>query len=1093
MAVFALALPLAAKSAGGAAAQPDPAPPSGQTQPDLSSGHTLYVTGYAHLDTQWRWSYPQTIREFLADTLHDNFALFEKYPDYVFNFSGANRYRMIQEYYPEDYETLKRYIAEGRWFPCGSSMEECDVNVPSAESIIRQVLCGNHYFRQEFGTASAELMLPDCFGFPASLPSLLAHCGIKGFSTQKLSWGSAVGIPFNVGVWVGPDGNSVVAAFNPGSYTGEVKEDLSQNTDWLKRIEAGGQASGVYADYMYFGTGDCGGAPKEESVAWVEKSVRGGGPVKVVSGKADQLFLDLKPEQLAGLPRYQGDLLLSQHSAGSITSAAYMKRWNHENELLADSAERAAVTASWLGGMDYPQEKLNRAWTLVMGGQFHDILPGTSHPKAYEYSWNDEVLALNQFADVLQSSAASISAGLDTQVQGEPVVVYNPLSIDRDDLVEAVVLLHSGRPPQGVEVLGPQSKRVAAQLLGPADGAAKVLFLAQAPANGFAVYDVRIKYGEVQTKSELQVTESSLENSRYRVSLDGNGDVASVYDKRERRELLSAPVRLAFTKDAPSYWPAWNIDWEDQQQPPYAYVSGPATVRIAEDGPARVALEVTREAEGSRFVQTVSLAAGAAGERVEFRDTIDWRSTGCHLKAEFPLSVNNPLATYNWEAGTIQRGNNDEKKYEVPAHQWFDLTDKDGSYGVTVLCPFKYGSDKPDDHTLRLTLLRTPGVKGDDYADQASQDWGRHEITFGLAGHAGDWRMGRTYWQALRLEQPPVAFGTSKHGGALGRTLSLFQVSSESVRVLAVKKAEDSDEIVLRLVELDGQPQQDVRVEFAAPLAAAREVNGQEQALGAAPFSGKTLALSFAPYEIHTLALKLGAPETKLSRIVSQPVELPYDTSVASRNGEVATQGFDPDGRCLAAEMLPGAITDAGVTFTLGPAGGGQQNALTCHGQSIDLPPGEFNRLYLLAASSAMDQTAEFQVEGKPAGLTIQDWGGFIGQWDNRVWQGDIPEMAFQWPFPCTGLRAGYVKRAPVAWFCSHRHDASGQNELYSYSYLYRHAVDLPPGAKTLTLPDNPRVRVLALSLAHDPAPGFHPAQPLYDTLDGHQDCDIAH
>ena len=157
---------------------------------------------------------------------------------------------MMKEYYPADYETVKRYIAAGRWFPCGSSMEECDVNVASAESIIRQVLYGNHYFRREFGKASEEFMLPDCFGFPASLPSLLAHCGLKGFSTQKLTWGSAVGIPFNVGVWEGPDGNSVVAALNPGSYSGEVKDDLSQSADWLKRIDENGQASGVYADYM---------------------------------------------------------------------------------------------------------------------------------------------------------------------------------------------------------------------------------------------------------------------------------------------------------------------------------------------------------------------------------------------------------------------------------------------------------------------------------------------------------------------------------------------------------------------------------------------------------------------------------------------------------------------------------------------------------------------------------------------------------------------------------------------------------------------------------------------------------------------------
>ena len=158
------------------------APLAAQT-PDLSKQPTLYLVGYAHLDTEWRWEYPQTIGEFLPKTMRENFALFEKYPHYVFNFSGANRYRMMKEYFPTDYERLRRYVRAGRWFPAGSSMEESDVNSPSAESILRQVLYGNAFFRRELGVASAEYMLPDCFGFPASLPSLLAHAGIRGFST----------------------------------------------------------------------------------------------------------------------------------------------------------------------------------------------------------------------------------------------------------------------------------------------------------------------------------------------------------------------------------------------------------------------------------------------------------------------------------------------------------------------------------------------------------------------------------------------------------------------------------------------------------------------------------------------------------------------------------------------------------------------------------------------------------------------------------------------------------------------------------------------------------------------------------------------
>src|SRR6202167_1703591 len=211
-------------------------------KPDLTKQPTLYTVAYAHLDTEWRWEYPQVIDEYIRKTMEDNFALIDKYPHYLFNFSGSNRYRFMKEYFPADFARLKKYVGQGRWFPAGSSVEEGDVNAPSAEGIIRQILYGNDWFRTEFGKASSEYMLPDCFGFPASLPTILAHSGVKGFSTQKLSaaWQPAAkvggpdspeqtpeGIPFNVGIWVGPDGKTILAALTPGGYGSNVYTDLS--------------------------------------------------------------------------------------------------------------------------------------------------------------------------------------------------------------------------------------------------------------------------------------------------------------------------------------------------------------------------------------------------------------------------------------------------------------------------------------------------------------------------------------------------------------------------------------------------------------------------------------------------------------------------------------------------------------------------------------------------------------------------------------------------------------------------------------------------------------------------------------------------
>jgi alpha-mannosidase len=1065
---------------------------------DLSKGRTLYCVGYAHLDTQWRWSYPQTISEFLYDTLYDNFALFDKYPGYVFNFSGARRYMMMKEYYPEEYERLRAYVESGQWFPCGSSVDECDVNVPSPESLIRHVLLGNRYFEQEFGTSSKEFILPDCFGFPASMPEVLGHCGVRGFSSQKLTWGSAVGIPFNVGVWEGLDGKTnLLAALNPGSYGGEVKEDLSKNPDWLKRIDENGKQSGVYADFHYYGTGDVGGAPTPGSVKMIEQSIHSDGPVKVVSATAEQMFKDIPDAAYKNLPHYKGDLLLTEHSAGSITSEAYMKRWCRKNELLADGAEKASCAAGLLTGLPYPQDKLNHAWVLALGSQMHDILPGTCIPDAYVYSWNDEVLAQNQFADVLETGAAAVAAKLDTQAAGVPVVVYNQLAIEREDLVQATVKF-AGDAPESVLVLNAQGQAVPAQVLSKDGDEAQVLFLAKVPSCGFAVFDVQPgspangyslsgqfdPYNEIgAAQTGLAVTENSLENARYRVKLNAAGDVASVFDKEQNRELLAEPIRLAFTHDSPGYWPAWNIDWDDQSKAPYAYVDGPAKISVVENGPVRVAIKVERQAQDSTFSQVISLSAGTAGGRVEFSDTIDWRSQNCNLKAQFPLAAANPEATYNWEVGTIERANNDPKKYEVPTHQWFDLTDKSGGFGAMVLCPFKYGTDKPADNLLRLTLLRTPGVYSDDYADQATQDWGHHVISYGLAGHAGDWRTGNGYWQAYRLEQPLLAFQAGKHGGE-GREFSLLSVSDPGVRVLACKRAEGADELVVRLVELDGQDKPGVALTLAGQPVAARELNGQEQEIGPATLAGSKLVADFGPYQLRTFAIKFEKPTGTL--IPCAPVTLPYNNAAATHDKEAADGGFDARGFALPAEQLPYELTDAGVRFEFAPAGGGQANAVSCQGQELALPQGAYNRIYFIMASSG-EPEAEFKVDGQVTKIKVQDWGGYIGQWDNRVWKVDYPKMAFVWPYELKEITPGFIKRAPVAWFSSHRHEPCGQNDVYQYAYLYRYSIDLPAGAAKLVLPNNPEVKLLAASVAQVPDTALVAAQPLYDTLQGSQ------
>ena len=324
-----------------------------------------------------------------------------------------------------------------------------------------------------------------------------------------------------------------------------------------------------------------------------------------------------------------------------------------------------------------------------------------------------------------------------------------------------------------------------------------------------------------------------------------------------------------------------------------------------------------------------------------------------------------------------------------------------------------------------------------------------------------------------------LAFAATKHTGTLGKSFSLVKISNPRIRILGMKKAEESDELILRLVELDGKPQQDVHVAFASPISAAREVNGQEQPVGDAHTESGELVTSFGAYQPRTFALKLGAAPTSVTAVNSVPVPLNYDLAAATNDGGVDKAGFDGKGNSLPAEMLPQQITFNDVVFHLASAKTGSPNALVTKGQKLPLPAGNYNRVYVLAASASGDQPADFEVGGHRTQLTIENWGGFVGQWNDRAWSSGDTSLGYG---EMVGLKPAFIKRADLAWYASHHHDAAGKNIAYSYSYLFAYSFDLPPGAKTLTLPKNPNVRILAVSVAEE-NPELKPAQQLFDTL----------
>jgi len=1034
---------------------------------DLSTEPVLYTVAYAHLDTEWRWDYEETINKFIKATMDDNFQLFEKFKPYVFTFSGARRYKMMKEYYPDRYEKVKKYISQGRWFVGGSSVDECDANIPSPESIIRHVLYGNNYFRSEFGKESVDFLLPDCFGFQAHLPSALAHAGIKGFSTQKLEWGSAVGIPFNIGNWKGTDGKGVIAALNATDYGGDVEARCDTVTKWVDRVLGNGRKYGVFADYRYYGTGDIGGSPSLTAVKNAIGSLNNpDSKIKLYLCSSDQLFRDLTEAQAANLPTYTGDLLLTQHSAGSLTSQAYMKRWNRKNELLAQAAEPLAVYADLAGGVRYPQSQLNSAWWLVLGSQMHDILPGTCIPKAYEYAWNDEILGLNLFSGALQSSAASVIHGMDTRGNGQSVAVYNPLVIPRKSIVQ-VELNYPDNPPEFVKAMGPDDKEVPVQIQYRTKHSICILFQASLPSCGISVFDIQPSAKAYEAKSTLKATKNTLENEFMKVTVNDNGDISSIFDKRQNKEMLSAPARLVFLHEYPEYWPAWNMDWRDRKNPPIDFVKGPAKITLVYNGNLSSIIKVERKSRNSEFTQYITLEAGQ--ESVGVRNEVAWQSKGVSLKASFPLTASNLNATYNLGLGTVERSTNNEKKYEVPSREWFDLTDKSGNFGISILEDSKFGSDKPDDKTLRLTLLYTPYANT--YHEQSCQDFGNHDFMYAIYPHKGDWRTALTEWQGRMLNQPARAFVVPQHAGALGKSVSFVKVSSPQVDIRAIKKAENNNDIIIRVQELLGKEAQNVEFSFLSKIIKASEVDGQERNLGdLQPVNGK-LIVSLGKFAIRSFRLQLDKPAEKLVNPTSIPLPLAFEQDVVSSDNNKKNGRFDEKGICIPAELFPSSLTVDGIEFNLGPKSDGKNNAISCNGQKILLPrTGNYNRLLILA-SAITDTNGSFKAGNIKTNLRIQAYTGKIGQYDNRV---------FDKFGRLKALDKGYIKRDEVAWFATHVHRDTS-NIPYQYAYMFKYSIPVSPATGYIQLPQNESIKIFAMTVADDASDQIATAQPLYD------------
>lgn len=998
----------------------------------------IYTVATAHLDTIWSWDFEKTVSTYIYNTLVDNFKMFHKYPTYKFNFEGSYRYELMEEYYPALFEKVKEYVKEGKWNVCGSAFENGDTNIPSPEALFRNILLGNSYFDKTFGKRSVDIYLPDCFGFGWALPSIAHHANLKGFTTQKLAWGSAYGVPFDIGKWYGVDGNYIYASVNPHDYyftltklrtwdlvLDKLKENEKYDLDWT---------------YMFHGIGDRGGAPKEKSIAYVEGEVKKNASedIEVYVATADEIYHDIEnkltDEQRAKLPEWKTELVMQNHGVGGYTSRAVGKRWNRRCEELADAAERNSVVASYFGAADYNRDVITRSWKRFIAHQFHDDMPGTSVQRAYRRSWNDYAMSANQFSGELETSLSAVASVMKTDFcTGTPVVVSNP--IESDVCGPVTIRIKNIKQPYA-RVFDNKGKEVRSQVNSVKNGIMEIMFIAEVSSLGFRVYDVRPGAEPCKLESRIFVQDDRLENQKYIVMLNKQGNITSIIDKTQNdTELLKEPVTLGLYQYTGSKdWPAWEMNYKEANKEADR-IPQPVSVSIEEKGPARAAIKVVQQDKNrSRFTNIIALTDG--GETVEVYSEIEWQNLCTLAKNKFAFTCSNDKATFDLGLGAIERVNMNETLFEVPAQKWADITDKNEEFGVSVISECKYGWDKFSDNTLRMTVLHTPLKNYRIDSMQSMMDIGLNRYAYAIFSHSG--RAGSaTQLEARKFIQPMTAVAAEKHSGFLPADYSFGSISADHIIIRAMKLAEDSDEIIIRLNEGANKAAESVEIELGNGIVSAKEVYASEEFKADAVIENGRLITSFNPYEIKTFALTLEESKDKGTKSKSVPAKVKFDKNIITAQGEEKSD-FEYN---IPREIIASSIKVNGIEFAVSQT---KENAFVMNGQKIEISD-KTDKLCLLCASTDGDKNVQFYVDGEKIEKKILSMTETFAAWD-------LPDLGDE----------AYVKQGRLGYEATHCH-FRGNDAIAKGLYFYIVEMDVK-GRKAVTLPFANEVVVLSAS-----------------------------
>ncbi len=779
-----------------------------------STAPTLWCVGHSHIDVAWLWPLAETERK-CARTFGTQLALMEQYPEFRFLQSQPHLYWMTQRLYPELYARIRAAARRGAWIPEGALWVEPDTNLAGGEALIRQFLHGKRFFRQEFGVDCRLMWLPDVFGYSGALPQIMAGCGVKYFSTQKLFWNYNGGeaFPHNSFWWEGIDGTRVLAHIHNdyNSHTNPAR--LMQR--WKERV----QKDGLRSRLVPFGYGDGGGGPTRLHLEYLRRCADLEGLPRVRQAGPIAFFRDLESHADA-LPVHTGELYFQAHR-GTLTSQARTKRENRRGEFALREAEFWGAVARARADFEWPATSMDGAWKGLLLNQFHDILPGSSIARVYR-----EAEAL--YEKVFGTARAVRNAAARTLTSPDPraLTVFNSLGWERATLVPL---------PRGFAGARCEGAALPVQRL---NGRAHVEVTL--PPCGWTT--IESAPAAPPPPRALTAAPDLLENELLRVRFNARGEIVALFDKETSREVAAAPMNaFRMYKDVPRSYDAWDLDSPYEQQP--VDLPAPARIEVAASGPLVAGLRLRRRLGRSELTQEILLRRGS--RRLDFVTRVDWRERHKLLKVAFPSNLHVREALHEIQFGHLARPNHrsrpfDADRFEVAQQKWTALAEP--ARGLAVLNDCKYGVNVLGG-CIGLTLLKSP------LAPDAGADQGLQEFTYSLLLWNGPFAGSPVLREAYDLNAPP--FTASGRAGSA----SLLRIEPDGIVLEALKPAEDgSGDIVARLYEAWGAATRAV-LRFGLPVRRAAQTNMLEARPRPLPLRGDRLLLDFRPFEIKTLRL----------------------------------------------------------------------------------------------------------------------------------------------------------------------------------------------------------------------------------------------